>query len=333
MVFATRRKGGPLKTLVTGGTGFVGGAIVERLVHRGREVRVLARPTSRVAHLEDLGVEIVRGDILDSESMLNAVADCNVVYHAAAIYDLWVPDPEELRRTEVEGTKCVLESCLRSGVERVIHTSTALAIGEPKGCTGNEKTTHRGYFLGHYERAKFEAERQALSYVEQGLAVICVNPAAVYGAGDFKPSGRSLVDVLSGRIPMLFPGSWSIVHRDDVAEGHILAETEGTPGRRYILSERAVSTAQFFEMACRAGNRKMPRVGPGWVAGVYAGAGEFVARMTGRPPRLPRENYRLLSHGFQVDGSRATRELGLRYHSWEKWLPETIQWYKDQGHI
>ncbi len=318
---------------MTGGTGFVGGAIVENLIRRGRQVRVLARPTSRVSPLEQLGAEIFRGDILDAESVLNAVADCNVVYHAAALYDFWVPEPEELRRTEVEGTQSVLEACLRSGVEKVIYTSTALTIGEPRGQTGNEKTTHRGYFLGHYERAKFEAERQALSFVDQGLAVICVNPAAVYGAGDFKPSGRSLVDVLAGRIPMLFRGSWSIVHRKDVAEGHILAETEGTPGRRYILSERAVSTAQFFGLACRLANRKMPRIGPGWVAGAYAGAGEFVSRMTGRPPRLARENYRLLSHGFQVDGSRATRELGLHYRSWEQWLPETIQWYQDNRHL
>ena len=165
-----------MTTLVTGGTGYLGSALVRILVEDGKHVRVLARPTSKTQHLEELGVEIARGDILDPASIQSALQDCDVLYHAAALYDLWGLDKKELMRTECEGTRNVLEAAQQTQVDRIVYTSTAVVIGERKNEVGTETTEHRGYFLSAYERAKFEADRIVRTYLDQGLPIVTVNP-------------------------------------------------------------------------------------------------------------------------------------------------------------
>jgi dihydroflavonol-4-reductase len=193
-----------MSVLVTGGTGFVGGAIVLALVKQGNNVRVLARRTSKTEYLTAQGVEIAYGDILDKESIKSALQGCDILYHAAALYDLWGLDEKALIQTEREGTQNALDAALTVNIGKVIYTSTALTIGEPKGEVGTETTEHRGYFLSKYEKAKFEAEQIALSYLKKGLPLIIVNPASVYGPGDLKPSGRAIIDFINGRMPGLF---------------------------------------------------------------------------------------------------------------------------------
>ncbi len=319
-----------MAVLVTGGTGHVGGAIVRELRRRGERVRVLARRSSRTAELERLGVEIAYGDILDRESIEAALEGCDTLYHAAAIYDFWIRDEQALMRTEVEGTRNALEAALRRGVAKVVYTSTALAVGEPRGATGDEQTRHRGYFLSRYERAKFEAERVAAEYLERGLAVVVLQPAAVLGPGDLKPTGRGILDVLNGRIPALFPGTATVVDVEDVAAAHAAAAARPA-GERYIVAGEIVSAPEFYGTACDLAGRPRLPVAPVAAARLFAELEELRARLTGRPPVLSREALRLLAHGFRLDGSKAARELGLRYRPFRESLRRAICWYWEQG--
>ncbi len=320
-----------MSVLVTGGTGFVGGAIVRALVNEGNQVRVLARRTSKTDHLESLGIEIVYGDILDGASMEAALRGCETLYHAAALYDLWGQDEQALMQTEIEGTRNALEAARKAGVGKVVYTSTSLTVGERKGEVGTETTEHRGYFLSKYERAKFEAEQVARSYLDKGLPIVMVNPSGVYGPGDVKPTGRFVVDLLNRRMPGLFRGSTSLVYIDDVGIGHVRAAGKDKIGERYILSGNIVTVQQWAGVLCGLSGAKMPGTVPVFLAGTYACFGEMVSRLTKRAPVLSKETFRLTSHGFQVDGSKAAKELGIEYTLLEEGLRRTILWCWEQG--
>jgi dihydroflavonol-4-reductase len=316
--------------LVTGGTGHVGGAIVRELLKRGERVRVLARRTSKTEHLERLGVEIAWGDILERDSIESALDGCETLYHAAAIYEFWIPDEQALVRTEVEGTRNVLGAALGRDVGKVVYTSTALVVGEPKGVTGNEETRRRGYFLSRYEKAKVEAERVAAEYLERGLAIVFVKPAAVLGPGDLKPSGQGIVNVLNGRVPALFPGTMTVVDVEDVAEAHVAAAAKPA-GEHYLVAGDIVTLRDLYGAACELAGVRPPPVGPVLAARLYTEYQELRAHLTGRPPALARETLRLLVHGFRLDGSKASRELGLRYRPYRESLRRAIRWYWEQG--
>lgn len=321
-----------MTTLVTGGTGFVGGAVVRALHAKGHQVRVLARRTSRTEQLRQLGVEIVYGDILDQASIEAALEGCDTFFHVAALYDLWVPDKPAMLRAEVEGTRHALEAARRRGVGKVVYTSSFLTIGPRRGELGTEATPRRDYWVTFYERAKYEAEQVAQGYAARGLPVVIVNPASVYGPGDLKPSGRGLLDVLNGRFPLLFQGApYGIVYVDDVAVGHVLAAEGGRIGERYILSERNITPAAWYALACGLAGVRMPRLGPASLVRLVAELGELSARVTRRPPMVSKDAFALVAHGDQVSGARAAQELGLRYTPLEAGLPATLAWYWEQG--
>jgi dihydroflavonol-4-reductase len=320
-----------MRALVTGGTGFVGGALVRALLARGEQVRVMARATSKTATLESMGVEIARGNILDRASIVAALEGCDTLFHAAALYDLWGLDETELLRTETEGTQNAMEAALTVGIEKVIYTSTAVAIGEARGQTASEDTPHRGYFLSIYEKAKHAAEQVANTYLDKGLPLITVNPAAVYGPGDRKPTGRFIVNLLNGWVPALFPGWMSLVYIDDAVAGHVLAADKGRVGERYILSGSTDTLTKLGDLTCRLAGRKPPLTIPTVLVAPYAAGGEALSLITRRPPVLSWETYRLSAHGFRADGAKATAELDLDYIDLEEGFTRTINWYWQQG--
>ena len=306
---------------------------MDELLRRGYTVRALARPSSRAAALEKRGVEIARGDILDGASVERALTGCDLLFHAAAIYELWAPDPQLLIRTEVTGTVNVLEAALRARTPRVVYTSTAAAVGERRGETGTEETPHRGYFLSVYEKAKYDAEVRARRFVEQGLDLRIVQPAAVMGPGDLKPTGKGLLNALNGKFPLLFHGTLTGVDIRDAALVHVLAAEKGEPGRAYIAAAWVVSTKQWLAAACRLAGKRAPLFGPAVLAKLFAAGGEAYGRLAKTEPLLSLETYRLLRHGFRVDGSRAARELGASYRAFDESLRDAIAWYRDHGLI
>ena len=220
--------------LVTGASGFIGWHVARLLTERGHKVRALVRPTSKLRELE---VEPVTGDLRDPESLERAVAGCGLVFHVAADYRLWSRDPKELYRSNVEGTRNLLEAARKHGIERVVYTSTVGCIGVPPGGVGDETVPVTiEEMTGAYKRSKFLAERVALEFAASGFPVVVVNPTAPVGDHDVKPTptGKIVLDFITGAMPAYIETGLNLVDVRDTAEAHLLACDRGRPGERYI---------------------------------------------------------------------------------------------------
>jgi dihydroflavonol-4-reductase len=319
--------------LVTGGTGIIGRALVERLLSAGEGVKALTRSDASTSALAASGAEPVRGDILDLESLSAAMRGCDAVYHAAGANAFCLRDPSPLFEVNVGGSRNVVLAAARAGVGRVVYTSSAATLGEARGTIGSEESPHRGWFLSNYERSKFAAERAVFEAArETGVEVVSVNPASVQGPGRATGSARLLLDYLNGRIPAVVDSRLSLVDIADCTEGHLLAGARGTPGERFVLSGATLSVRDGLALvAGLVGVDRPVRALPPSVAMAVATAVEAVGRARRRSPRICRELARTLIHGHAYDGSRATRALGLRYTPIEDTLRRTVDWWLEQG--
>jgi dihydroflavonol-4-reductase len=326
-----------MDTLVTGGTGFIGANVARELVAAGATVRVLARPGGDRRALAGVKVEIVEGDLLDRASVRRALGGVRSVYHVAADYRLWTPDPAMLYRTNVDGTRVVLEAAGEAGVTRVVHTSTVGAVGIPEdGRPGTEDTpVTLADMIGHYKRSKFLAEQVALEFARRGLPVVVVNPSAPIGPWDVKPTptGQMIVDFMRGRMLASVDTGLNIVHVRDVARGHLLAAERGTPGERYILGHRDLSLVDIFGVLAEITGRRAPRFRvPYAVAWFGAACCETVARVTGRPPAVPLTAVRMARKRMYFSPARAVRELGLPQTDVRTALADAVAWFEVHGY-
>ena len=319
--------------LVTGGAGFVGRAILDRLIASGREVHALARSDASAAALASAGARVVRGDILAPASLEAAVAGCAVVYHVAGLNGFCLPQPRELFRMNVDGTRNVVRAAGAAGVRRIVHTSSAATIGEERGAVATETSPHRGRFLSHYERSKFEAEGVAFDEAARaGVELVSVNPASVQGPGRVRGTAKILIDALNGRLRLIVDSRMSLVEIGDCADGHLLAERHGVAGERYLLCGAVLSVSEALDLLAEIGGvREEPRRLPPPAAMAMATGAQLLGRVRGRRPPVCREMVRTLLHGHAYDGSRATRELGLAYTPLREWLEHTARWYVQQG--
>jgi dihydroflavonol-4-reductase len=320
-------------TFVTGGTGFLGNAIVEELVAAGRPVRALARSDKAAEALAGLGAEPVRGDVLDRASLDAGVAGCEAVYHAAGANAFCLPDPSPLYEVNVDGSRAVVLAAAAAGVRRLVYTSSAATLGEERGSVGNEDAVHRGWFLSDYERSKFEAERAVLDAArETGLEVVCVNPSSAQGPGRTGGTARLLLGYLNGTLRSAVDTRLSVVDIADCTRGHLLAEERGAPGERYVLCGASLTVREGLELLGRVTRLgEQPRFLPPRLALLLAGGVEVAGRARRRKPSVCREMVRTLLHGHTYDGSKATRELGLVYTPLEETLRRTVAWYVEQG--
>ncbi|MBI3935001.1 MAG: NAD-dependent epimerase/dehydratase family protein, partial [Acidobacteria bacterium] len=239
------------RILVTGGTGFVGHHVARRLVREGYDVRVLARPTSPAQLLEGIPVEIVRGDLTDPASLRPAVAGCSAVFHVAADYRLWARRPEELYRSNVDGTEQLLRASREAGVERVVYTSTVGTLdfsrnGKP---AAEQDIANPETLAGPYKKSKYMAEQVAMRFAREGFPVVIVNPSAPVGEGDRKPTetGKMILDFLNRKMPAYIDTGLNLVDVHDVAEGHLAALRHGRPGERYVLGGRNMSFREILK--------------------------------------------------------------------------------------
>lgn len=319
---------------VTGGSGFVGGALVARLVARGSIVRGLARTTAAAGAIYAAGGVPVPGDLEDVGSLVEGMRGCRTVFHAAGLNAMCLRDPAPLFRSNVDGAANVVRAANSAGVERVVHTSSAAAIGEARGTIGREDSPHRGWFLSRYEESKFLAEREVLALGrELGLEVVCLSPSSVQGPGRTGGSARLLLDLLRGRLPIV-DTFVSIVDVDDCAEGHLLAAAAGTPGERYLLSGVTLQTRHAVGLLrAETGRPHRVRRLPRAAAAVAGALGEAGGALAHRDPPMCRELARTLLHGHRYDGSRAGRELGLEYTSIDETIRRTVAWYEHEGHL
>lgn len=321
------------RVFVTGGSGAVGGALVERLHARGDEVIALARSEAARAAVERRGARVVRGDLFDGDALARGMEGCETVFHAAGVNSLCVEDPGPMLRANVEGPRVVVRAAARAGVRRVVHTSSANTIGEPEGSVGREDTPHRGWYLSLYERSKTEGERVVLEAGrDEGVEVVCVNPSSVQGPGRVRGTGRIMLAFLDGRLKLFVDTNVSLVDIGDCAEGHLLAAERGAPGERYILNGMTLSTTDALQLAADvAGVHRRPRLVPRGLATAAATAVERAFRLARRHPPVCREMVRTLIHGHRYDGSRAERELGIRYTDPRETVRQTVEWARRAG--
>lgn len=323
-----------MKTLVTGGAGFIGSAVVRRLLAEGREVRVMLAPKEGAENVAGLEVEQVRADLLDGEAVRRAVAGCDVVYHLAAIYSLWLPDESIIYRVNVEGTRNVLAAARRAGVKKVVHTSSIAAIGVPRpGELADESFPFNHWAGGNaYIRSKYLSDLDAQRAAADGLPVVIVCPGFPFGERDRgpTPTGRFIVEALAGRVPGYTSGGFCAVDVDDVAACHVLAETRGRLGARYIAGGHNVTYKEFFATVCRVAGlpplrRRIPDaavLGLAWVS-------EARARRGGPPPRITRKAARYALSTVWYDCARARAELGMPLTPLDTTIARAVRWFRD----
>lgn len=318
---------------MTGGTGFVGGAVVRTLVEQRWDVVALARTEASAGALARAGTRAALGDVGHPDSIQRAAAGCEAVFHAAGLNASCLPNPSPLFRVNMEGTRNVLEAAARAGVGRFVHTSSAASIGEPAGTVGREDTAHRGWFLTAYERSKFDAERLVLERGPAlGLEVVCVDPASVQGPGRADGTARLLLAAARGRLPLAVDAWLSFVDIDDCALGHVRAAERGRAGERYILSGGSIRVREALRLLGGVtGRPSRTWFVPGRAIPPAAALVEVAARAFGRTPPVCREVVRAGLHGHRYDGSRAARELGLVYTPPEETLRRTVAWFAARG--
>jgi dihydroflavonol-4-reductase len=324
-----------MRVFVTGGTGVIGTALVGRLLERGDEVIALARSDAASRSLEARGARVVRGEGDDEDALARGMVGCVKVFNVAGVNELCVEDPRPMERMNVGGAVAAVRAAARAGVARLVHTSSAATIGEPPGSVGSERTPHRGWYLSNYERTKTEGEHAALATSrEVGQDLVLVNPSSVQGPGRAGGTGRILLAFLDGRLRVFVPTHVSLVDIDDCVTGHLLAAERGVAGERYLVNGMTLEITQALALAAEvAGVERKPRLLPRRVATVAAAAVERGFRLAGRRPPVCREMVRTLLHGHRYDGSRATRDLGLRYTDPRETIRKTVEWARAEGLI
>ncbi len=323
--------------LVSGANGFVGSAVVRALRRHGYAVRALVRPGSDIANLDGLDVEIVHGDLLDPASLQRALQGCEGLFHVAADYRLWARDPRAIRRTNVRGTHHILLAGTRAGVKRIVHTSSVATLGLREDGTPADEDTPSRYasMIGDYKRSKFLAEALARRCAQRGHDIVIVNPAAPVGPRDRKPTptGRMILDAARGRMPAWVDTGLSIVHVDDVAEGHVLAYQRGLCGRRYILGGENLGLRDILSTVAQLAGRRAPVIRlPHAAVLPVAYLAEAWARIGGREPAVTVTGVKLSRHRMYFSSRRAETELGYHARPARDALADAVKWFRDHGY-
>jgi len=325
-----------MRALVTGATGFVGSAVARALLREHWQVRTLVREHSDRRNLRQLEAEIVVGDLADRASLDRAIANCQALFHVAADYRLGAREPAQLYRTNVAGTRNILEAARQAGVSRMVYTSSVATIGIPAdGSPGREDTpVALTDMIGHYKRSKFLAEELVYESARAGTSVVIVNPSTPIGAGDVKPTptGRMVLDAACGRMPAYVDTGLNIVHVDDVAEGHLAAFHHGRIGERYILGGQDMTLREILAQIALLVGRKPPRIRlPHTLLLPIAFAAEALARVSGRETRITVEGVRLARKRMFFSSDKAVRELGYGWRAPARAFEDAVRWFREQG--
>jgi len=324
---------------ITGASGFVGSAVARALLASGYGVRALVRPTSPRTNLDLAGLQLVEADMRDERAVAQSVAGARYVFHVAADYRLWAPDPDEIIRNNVEGTRAVLRAARAAGVERLVYTSSVATLRlNPDGAPADEsQMLSEDRAIGAYKRSKVAAESLALQMAaDDGLPLVIVNPSTPIGPRDVRPTptGRIIVEAASGRMPAFVDTGLNLVHVDDVARGHLLALQRGRIGERYILGGEDVTLARMLAMIAGLVGRAAPRVRlPRRAIYPIAFASEVIARFTGREPFATLDGLRMAKYRMFFTSAKARSELGYTARPVIEALNDAIAWFRQAGMI
>jgi dihydroflavonol-4-reductase len=326
------------RAFITGATGFVGSAVVRKLLAAGFSVRALARHHSPRSNLDGLQVDIVEGDMRDRGAVFAAAKDARYVFHVAADYRLWAPDPEEIMRANVEGTRVVMEAARESGAERVVYTSSVatLKLREDGLPTDETMPLAENQGIGAYKRSKVAAERLVERMIGDGLPAVIVNPSTPIGPRDLRPTptGRIIVEAASGRMPAFVDTGLNLVHVDDVAAGHLAALNQGRIGERYILGGENMTLAELLGRIAQLTGRPLPRLRlPLALIYPFAFGAEAIARVTKREPFVTLDGLRMAKHPMYFTSTKAERDLGYTARPAETGLRDAIDWFRQAGFL
>ena len=320
-----------MKVFVTGGTGFIGGHVVRKLLERGDEVVCLARSREKGRRLESLGAEVVEGDLSDAAAIRAGMEGVDAVIHGAAIYEVGIPKEQRtpMYEANVLGTETVLRAALDESVPKVVYISTVAAFGNTHGEVVDESYEHTGTdFTSYYEETKYQAHQIAKRLIaDEGLPCVIVQPGGVYGPQDHSSLGAMINQFVDGKLPMLaFPDlGMNLVHVEDVADGVLLALDSGTPGEAYVLGGQITTMREMIDTAGRVAGRKPPkRSMPTGVLKLLTPIGPLVGKVMGQPPNLSELISSADGVTFWARHDKAMKELGYSPRSLEPGLRETL---------
>jgi dihydroflavonol-4-reductase len=324
--------------LVTGASGFVGAAVVRALLASGYRVRALRRPSSPSANLDGLDVELREGDLRDPASLAAAMAGARDLVHVAADYRLWARDPEELIRTNRDGTGHVMRAAQAAGIERIVYTSSVATLAYANGIPSDEtRRLPEAAAIGAYKRSKIAAETLVEQMIAcEALPAVIVHPSTPLGPRDIRPTptGRIVIEAAMGRIPGYVDTGLNLVHVDDVARGHVMALERGKPGAHYILGGQNVPFAALLAAIAEISGHARPRFRiPRPVLYPLAAAAEAMARVTGHEPFVTFDGLRMSKHMMFFSSAKAEQDLGYTARPYEAALADGIAWFRDNGYL
>ena len=329
-----------MTTLLTGGTGFVGAAVLRRLMEAGHNVRALVRPNSNRLNLSGINCEIATGDLTEPESLRRAVRGCEAVFHVAADYRIWVPDREKMNRVNVQGTVDLIRAAAEAGVSRIVYTSSVATLRlNDNGLPANEEShAELSDIIGAYKQSKFLAEQEVKRLVaDTGIPVIVVKPTAPFGPGDVKPTptGRLVLEAVSGRMPAYVNTGLNVVHVDDVAAGHLLAYEKGIVGETYILGGENRTLQWILETVAELTGQRPPQIRlPHWFVTPIAYISESVARIRGSgEPMITVDGVRMARKLMYFSIEKARRELGYSPRPALGAFRDEIEWFYEHGYV
>ena len=328
-----------MTTLVTGATGFVGSAVVRYLLSAGHQVRVMVRAQSALRNIQDLDVEIVKGDLAQSDTLPNTVKGCDTLFHVAADYRLWVRNSNVLYRVNVEGTKNLMQAAINAGVSKIVYTSSVATLGLHSDGTPADENTPVSFanMIGHYKRSKYLAEQAVQQMIDaQKLPAIIVNPSTPIGPRDIRPTptGRMMLDATCGRMPAYVDTGLNVVHVDDVAKGHLLALQHGAIGERYILGGHDMTLHQIFAVIAEITGRPAPKIKlPHNLVLPIAYISEAWAWLTHGPePRATVDGVRMSKKLMYFSSDKARRVLGYDPRSAGEALSDAVHWFIEHNY-
>ncbi|SEN54486.1 hopanoid-associated sugar epimerase [Nitrosomonas marina] len=327
-----------MKSLVTGATGFLGSAVMHCLLKAGHDVRLLVRSNSDRRNIENLPVEVAEGDLRDHQSLEAAVKGCDYLFHVAADYRLWVPDPQTMYAINVQGTKALIIAAANAGLKRIIYTSSVAALGLTSDGTPADEATASSLdcITGHYKRSKYIAEQAVKELTDQHqLPLVIVNPSAPIGPRDIRPTptGRIVLDVMHNRMPAYVNTGLNIAHVDDIAYGHWLACEHGKTGERYILGGDNMTLLEILEtLDDILGKRRKRAALPINLMFPVAWIMEKIALITHKEPRATLDSLRMARKLMFFTSDKAVRELGYRFRPARIALEDAVKWYQGNGY-
>ena len=330
---------------VTGSTGFIGSAVVRKLLRDGRDVRAIIEPGAKTTPLDEVEKETGKrvdraiADVCDVRAMTSALEGCEALHHLAAVYKTWTPDPTIIHRVNIEGTTSTLLAAEKARLRRVVYTSSIAAVGLPDGKNlADENTQFNLWEIANpYILTKWQSERIAMRFAEAGLPVVIVNPAFPFGPRDAAPTptGKIVISLLRGEVPGVGEGGFNCIDVEDVAAGHVAAEEKGRVGERYILGDHNVTMKEFFEIVCDVGGVKTPKlpIPKSLGAAIALGIELWADHISHEEPRATYRSIRYAQRYAWFDPNKARTELGLPSTPLRTSIARAVEWFRAHGMV